>query len=96
MKKTYNKNNPKNTNEQQLFLETKMEKSGVTGNRVLRGLRKVTAMSQKEADHPLIFKATSPKYIQKYRHKTKKGLDKGSNKLYGDIRTAGCISQTTT
>jgi hypothetical protein len=72
-----------------------MEKSGVTGNRVLLGLRKVTAMTQKEADHPLTLKATSPKYIQKYRHKTKKGLDKGSNKLCGAIRTAEYISQTT-
>ena len=46
----------------------RMEKSGVTGNPVLLGLRKVTAMSQKEEDHPLTLKATSPKY----RHKTKR------------------------
>jgi hypothetical protein len=73
----------------------RMEKSGVTGNQVLRGLRKVTAMNQKEADHPFTLKATTPKYIQKYRRKTKKGLDKGSKKLYGAIRTAEYISQTT-
>jgi len=59
----------------------RIEKSGITENRVLLGLRKVTAMSQKEADHPLTLKATSPKHIQKYRHKTKNGLDKGSNGL---------------
>jgi len=33
-----------------------MEKSGVTVNSVFLGLRKVTVMSQKEVDHPLILK----------------------------------------
>ena len=49
-------------------------------------------MSQKEVDHPLTLKATSPKYIQKYRRKTKNGLDKGRNKLYAAIQIAEYIS----
>lgn len=57
-----NQNNPKkkNTNEQQLFLESKNGKSGVTGNQVLRGLMKVTGTEENAApirwspqfDHP--------------------------------------------
>ena len=39
---------------------TRTEKSGVTGNRVLLGLRKVTAMRQLKVDHPLTVKASKP------------------------------------
>jgi len=58
-------NNPKNTNQQQLSSETKNGKTGVTGNRVLLRLRKVTATRQLKADHPLTVKATKPKICPK-------------------------------
>jgi len=38
-----------------------METSGVTGNRVLLRLRKVTATRQLKADHSLTVKATKPR-----------------------------------
>jgi hypothetical protein len=38
-----------------------METSGVTGNRVLLRLRKITAMRQLKVDHSLTVKATKPK-----------------------------------
>jgi hypothetical protein len=37
------------------------EKSGVIGNRILLGLRKVTAMSQLKMDHPPTVEATKVK-----------------------------------
>jgi hypothetical protein len=37
-----------------------METSGVTGNRVLLRLRKVTATRQLKADHSLTIKTTKP------------------------------------
>ena len=73
-------NNPKNTNEQQLSLETKNGKIGVMGNRVLLGMWKVTATKQLKADHPLTAKATKPKIYPNYRGKTKNGFNKGRNK----------------
>ena len=39
----------------------RMEKSGVAGNQVILGLRKVTAMRQLKVDHPLTVKVTKPK-----------------------------------
>jgi hypothetical protein len=44
MKDKNRKQNPKNTNEQQVFLETRNGTSGVAGNYELPRLRKVTAM----------------------------------------------------
>jgi len=41
------------------------EKPGVMGNRVLIGLRKVTATRQLQADHPLTVKATKTKIYPK-------------------------------
>jgi hypothetical protein len=41
-----------------------METSGVMGNRLLLGLRKVTAMRQLKADHSLTVKATKPRTQQ--------------------------------
>jgi hypothetical protein len=79
MEKSNNKSNAKNTNEQQLFLETKNKKR-VMGNLVLLGLRKVTAMRKLKADHPLTVKAAKPKIYPKRRGKTKNGLDMGRNK----------------
>jgi len=49
-----NKNNPKTQMDSSYSWRTRTEKSGVTGNRVLR---KVTAMRQLKADHPLTVKA---------------------------------------
>ena len=57
-----------------------METSGVTGNRVLLRLRKVTATRQLKADHSLTVKATKPRIQETYRSKTKKSLDKRGNK----------------
>jgi hypothetical protein len=56
-------------------------KSGVMGNRALLGLRKVTAMRQLKADHPLTVQSElpSPEYVQKYRGKTMNSLGKGRN-----------------
>jgi len=42
-----------------------METSGVMGNRLLLGLRKVSAMRQLKADHKLTVKATKPRMQQK-------------------------------
>jgi len=58
-----------------------METSGVMGNRLLLGLRKVTAMRQLKADHSQS-KPPSPE-CRTYRGKTKKGLDKRGNKRSG-------------
>ena len=52
------------------------------GNRLLLGLRKVTAMRQLKADHSLT-KPPSPECSRTYRGKTKKGLDKRGNKRSG-------------
>jgi hypothetical protein len=72
------------------------ENLGVTRNQVVLGLRKVTAMRQLKADHP-ITKPPSPKYIKKYRHKTKYGLDKGRNKRnYMVLYVLEKVSQTAT
>jgi len=63
--KEESENNPKNTNEQQLFLETKNGKTGIIGNRVLLETRKVTETRQLKANHPLTVKATKPKICPK-------------------------------
>jgi hypothetical protein len=62
-----------------------MGKSGVTQNRVLLGLEKVTATRQLKADAPSCTKPPSPIHIQKYRSK-KKGISwtkEEIRKLYG-------------
>jgi hypothetical protein len=52
----------KNTNEQRLILEiTRTGNPGVTGNRVLLGLKKVPSMRKVKADHPLTVKAVKSK-----------------------------------
>jgi transposase len=56
-----------------------METSGVMGNRLLLGLRKVTATRQLKVDHSLTAKATKPRMQQNIQGKTKKGLDKRGN-----------------
>ena len=56
-----------------------METSGIMGNRLLLGLRKVTATKQLKADHS-ITKPPSPECRGTYRSKTKKGLNKRGNK----------------
>jgi len=43
----------------------RIEKSGVMGNGTLLGLRKVTAMRQLKADHPLTVTAAKPKICPK-------------------------------
>jgi hypothetical protein len=58
------------------YWRMRMEKSGLMGNRVLLGLRDVTAMRQLKADHLLIVKATKPKVYPKIRGKTKNCLVK--------------------
>ena len=63
-----------------------METSGVMGNRLLLGLRKVTATRQLKADHSLTVKATKPRIRSRtYRGKTKKGLDKRGNRRSGMV-----------
>jgi hypothetical protein len=42
----------------------KTEKSGVTGNRVILGLRNVTVVRQLKADHPLKVKVAKPKIYE--------------------------------
>jgi hypothetical protein len=81
MKKKNNKNNPKNTNEQQLFLKTK--------NLKIRNTRKPSTPRAEEGycNEPKRSRPSThtqshqPKHIQKYKRKTKNGLDKGSDRL---------------
>ena len=61
-----------------------METSGVMGNRLLLGLRKVTAMRKLKADHSQS-KPSNPECRRTYRGKTKKGLDKRGNKRSGMV-----------
>ena len=65
MKKQSNQQNPKNTNEQQLFLE--MRNGNFRSSRKLSTLRlrKVTATRQVRVDHSLAVKATKPKVIKR-------------------------------
>jgi hypothetical protein len=63
--KEKNENTPKNTNKQQLSLETKNRKRRGTGARELLWRGKVTAKRQLKADHPLTAKATKPKIYPK-------------------------------
>jgi hypothetical protein len=49
-----------------------METSGVMGNRLLLGLRQVTATRQLKADHSLTVKATKPRMQQKYNGKKRR------------------------
>jgi len=98
MEKSNNKNNPNNTNVQQLFLETKnKKKKRVTGNRVFLGLRKLLQCGNSKQTTHSESKPPNPISIQKHRGKTKNGLDKGRYKeqLYGAICIAESISETT-
>jgi len=73
------------------------KKSGVTGNRVLLGLRKLLQCGNSKQTIHSESKSPSPISIQKHRGKTKNGLDKGRHKekLYGAICIAESISETT-
>ena len=62
-----------------------METSGVMGNRLLLGLRKVTATRQLKADHSLKSKSPSPECSRTYGGKRKKGSDKRGNKRSGMV-----------
>jgi hypothetical protein len=53
---------------------TRMEKSRGTGNRILLGLRKVTAIRQLKVDHPLTVKATKPTIYPKTQRYNKEWL----------------------
>jgi hypothetical protein len=61
MKKQSNQQNPKNTNEQQLFLENRNGNIRNSGKPSTPKLRKVDATRQLKADHSLTVKATKPK-----------------------------------
>jgi hypothetical protein len=67
--KKNNNNNPKIQINSSYSWRPRRENPGVMGNRVLLGLRKVTAMRQFKADHPLTVKAAKTKIypkIQRY------------------------------
>jgi hypothetical protein len=69
MEKKNNKNNPKKkqTNKWAATILGDQEQkiSGVMGNWILLGLRKVIVMRQLTVDHPLTVKATNPKIYPK-------------------------------
>ena len=57
--------------------ENKEVEWGIRETRVFLCLRKVATNKQLKVDHPLTDKATIPNSTQKYRSKTKNGLDRG-------------------
>jgi len=73
------------------------KKSGITGNRVLLGRRKLLQCANSQQTIHSQSKPPNLASIQKHRGKTKNGLDKGRNKekLYGAICIAESISETT-
>jgi len=80
--KNYGKNNPRNTKEQQLFLETTNRK--FRSNRKLNTSRAEEgycneATQSRPSTHSQSHQALNT-YIKKYRGKTKYGLDMGRNK----------------
>jgi hypothetical protein len=56
-----------------------IEKSGVTTNRVLLGLKTFTATRQLKPDHPLMYKATKSKIYPNMESKEMTVLEKGRN-----------------